>query len=43
MATVARVFRDRVITLTLGAPPRGSTDWSARRLGARVDMSRTTV
>jgi len=39
----SREDRDRVIALTLSEPPAGTTHWSARRLGAVVGMSETTV
>jgi transposase len=42
-ATYSREARDRVIALTLSAPPEGTTHWSARRLGELVGMSETTV
>jgi len=32
-----------VIALTLSEPPAGTTHWSARRLGERLGMSKTTV
>jgi transposase len=41
--TYTREERDRVIALTLSAPPPGATHWSARRLGERLGMSETTV
>ena len=41
--TYDRAERDRVIALTLEPPPDGTTHWSARRLGARVGISTTTI
>jgi len=41
--TYARADRDRVIALTLGPPPEGTTHWSARRIAERVGMGTTTV
>ncbi len=35
--------RDRVIALTLGPPPEGTTHWSARRVAERTGMGTTTV
>jgi transposase len=41
--TYDRAARDRVIALTLSAPPDGTTHWSTRRLAREVGMSETTV
>ena len=41
--TYDRAVRDRVIALTLEAPPDGTTHWSARRMAARTGISITTV
>ena len=41
--TYTREDRDRVIALTLGPPPEGTTHWSARRIAERVGMGTTTV
>ena len=41
--TYTRADRDRVIALTLGPPPEGTTHWSARRIAERVGMGTTTV
>ncbi len=41
--TYTREDRDRVIALTLGPPPEGTTHWSARRVAKRVGMGTTTV
>ena len=42
-ATYTREDRDRVIALTLGPPPEGTTHWSARRVAERVGMGITTI
>ena len=39
----ARADRDRVIALTLSAPPAGLSHWSSRRLAREVGMSTRTV
>ncbi|MCA1569654.1 MAG: IS630 family transposase [Chloroflexi bacterium] len=42
-ARYSRADRERVIALTLSAPPVGTTHWSARRLAAQLGMSEATV
>jgi transposase len=42
-ARYSRSDRERVIALTLSAPPAGTTHWSARRLGQQLGMSEATV
>jgi transposase len=41
--TYTRSDRDRVIALTLGPPPEGTTHWSARRVAQQMGMGITTV
>jgi len=41
--TYTRADRDRVVALTLGPPPEGTTHWSARRMAEQVSMGTTTV
>jgi transposase len=41
--TYTRADRDRLVALTMGPPPEGTTHWSVRRMAERVDMSPSTV
>jgi transposase len=41
--TYTREDRDRLVALTLGPPPEGSTHWSVRRMAQRTGMSPSTV
>jgi transposase len=41
--TYTRADRDRLIALTLGPPPDGTTHWSARRMAQHTGMSPSTV
>jgi transposase len=41
--TFGREDRDRLMALTLGPPPEGTSHWSARRMAAETGMSTTTV
>ena len=42
-STYARADRDRLVALTLGPPPDGTTHWSVRRMAQRTGMSPSTV
>jgi transposase len=42
-ATYGREDRDRLMALTLGPPPEGTSHWSALRMAAATGMSTTTV
>ena len=41
--TYIRADRDRLVALTMGPPPEGTTHWSVRRMAARTGMSPSTV
>jgi transposase len=41
--TYTREDRDRLVTLTMGPPPEGTTHWSVRMMAARTGMSPSTV
>ncbi len=41
--TYTRADRDRLVSLTMGPPPEGTTHWSVRRMAARTGMSPSTV
>jgi transposase len=41
--TYTREDRDRLVALTLGPPPEGTTHWSVRRMAQRTGMSPSTV
>ena len=41
--TYAREDRDRLVALTMGPPPAGTTHWSVRAMAARTGMSPSTV
>src|SRR5664280_1205159 len=41
--TYTREDRDRLVALTLGPPPEGTTHWSVRRMAGRTGMSPSTV
>jgi transposase len=41
--TYTRDDRDRLVALTMGPPPEGTTHWSVRRMAARTGMSPSTV
>src|ERR1035437_1991502 len=41
--TYTRADRDRLVALTLGPPPEGTTHWSVRRMAGRTGMSPSTV
>ena len=41
--TYTREDRDRLVALTMGPPPVGSSHWSVRRMAARTRMSASTV
>ena len=41
--TYSREDRDRLVALTMGPPPAGTTHWSVRRMAARTGMSPSTV
>ena len=41
--TYTRENRDRLVALTLGPPPEGTTHWSVRRMAGRTGMSPSTV
>lgn len=41
--TYTRADRDRLVALTMGPPPEGTTHWSVRRMAARTGMSPATV
>jgi transposase len=41
--TYTREDRDRLVALTMGPPPEGTTHWSVRRMAKRTGMSPSTV
>jgi transposase len=41
--TYTREDRDRLVALTMGPPPEGTTHWSVRMMAARTGMSPSTV
>jgi transposase len=41
--TYTREDRDRLVALTMGPPPDGTTHWSVRRMAQRTGMSPSTV
>ena len=41
--TYTREDRDRLVALTMGPPPEGTTHWSVRRMAVRTGMSPSTV
>jgi len=41
--TYTREDRDRLVALTMGPPPEGTSHWSVRRMAARTGMSPSTV
>ena len=41
--TYTREDRDRLVALTMGPPPDGTSHWSVRRMAARTGMSPSTV
>src|SRR4051794_13248347 len=41
--TYTREDRDRLVALTMGPPPEGTTHWSVRAMAGRTGMSPSTV